>query len=146
MSPNETDLISRQETSYDNLCSMDCPYFPAFGPMAFFENAIFDLMRKLCSDYHGGGWSYFELSNGGWYMAPDDEEEYILEDWAGRPCVLSADGAGLAITMYLVNHLSWMYHHEGQPVKSKAADDHYHALRFFSYQHPDMVAIWEVLD
>jgi Antirestriction protein len=34
------------------------------------ENAVYACMRQLSSRYTGGYWRFFELSNGGFYMAP----------------------------------------------------------------------------
>jgi len=34
------------------------------------EYAVYAFMRKLTNQYTGGYWHYFELSNGGFYMAP----------------------------------------------------------------------------
>lgn len=37
------------------------------------EMAVYAYMRHLCPEYDGGMWSYYELSNGGFYMAPEGE-------------------------------------------------------------------------
>lgn len=35
------------------------------------EDAIYCWMRRLAPRYSGGSWHFYELSNGGFYMAPD---------------------------------------------------------------------------
>lgn len=42
------------------------------------ESCIFDWMDRLCTDYHGGIWSFLTLSNGGAFMAPESEHD---EKW-----------------------------------------------------------------
>lgn len=37
------------------------------------EYAVYAFMRKLTTQYAGGYWSFFELSNGGFYMSPEGE-------------------------------------------------------------------------
>jgi hypothetical protein len=37
------------------------------------EHAVYTFMRELSKEYTGGYWSYVELSNGGFYMAPIQE-------------------------------------------------------------------------
>ena len=40
------------------------------------EYAVYAFMRKLSNQYTGGYWSYLELSNGGFYMAPSHEAPF----------------------------------------------------------------------
>jgi hypothetical protein len=49
---------------------------PRFTGPAFlaFENLVYTLMSRACKDYQGGLWQFHELSNGGFYMAPDRDE------------------------------------------------------------------------
>lgn len=44
--------------------------------MLIAENAIFNIMGELCSTYSGGYWNFFELSNGGFFMAPKADPEH----------------------------------------------------------------------
>lgn len=37
------------------------------------EGAVCDFMRRFSPDYRGGFWDFIELSNGGFYMAPQHE-------------------------------------------------------------------------
>jgi len=38
--------------------------------MLYGENLVYLWMKKLCDEYNGGYWTYYKLSNGGYYMAP----------------------------------------------------------------------------
>ncbi|STV13500.1 antirestriction protein [Klebsiella pneumoniae subsp. pneumoniae] len=39
------------------------------------EPRIFAWMDRLCSDYHGGIWTFYTLNNGGAFMAPEADED-----------------------------------------------------------------------
>src|SRR5690348_14714857 len=55
------------------------------------EDAVYAFMRHLCAEYDGGFWHYFELSNGGFYMAPDGEPMEILVPGNGFSGEMSAE-------------------------------------------------------
>ena len=125
---------------------LKAPYFPYIGPGLPFENVLYKKMGEICPTYTGGLWSYCTLSNGGWYMAPDDHAIYQLTDYSGKRHRMSKDGAGLTITQLLVNHLSWYYHQKGDDEASRAAIANFEALQEYSFRHPDRKAIRMVLD
>src|ERR1700688_1442010 len=39
-------------------------------PVLRVEDAVYRVMRDLAQEYRGGYWHFYELSNGGLYMAP----------------------------------------------------------------------------
>ncbi|WPU57058.1 antirestriction protein [Stenotrophomonas acidaminiphila] len=125
---------------------LKAPYFPYIGPGLPFENVLYKKMGELCPAYTGGCWSYHVLSNGAWYMAPDEDGIYELTNWEGKRYPMSKDGAGLAVTQYLVNHLSWYYLEKGHNLARYAAIAHFDALQEYRRQHPDGEAIYWVLD
>lgn len=142
----ETAPLTRRKMTDKEVLRLKTAYYPFIGPQQSFEATVFGLLGEWCPEYSGGLWTYYVLSNGAWYLAPNGSEAYGLKDIDGQVHTMSSDGAGLTATLYLVNHLSWMFHDTGEPVKSQAATDHYHALRMFTYPHADARAIWKVLD
>jgi Antirestriction protein len=44
------------------------------------ERTVYDVLNELAPDYCGGYWHFYALSNGGFYMAP--EQYYYLRDFA----------------------------------------------------------------
>lgn len=58
------------------------------------------LMMAMAGDYRGGFWEFYELSNGGFYMAPVDAPRWrmVIADGA-FDAVLSSDAAGIIVTM-----------------------------------------------
>jgi hypothetical protein len=50
------------------------------------ENAIYGWLRELSREYSGGYWHFYELSNGGFYMAPECESLQLRVDGNGYLC------------------------------------------------------------
>lgn len=146
-SPTLTPITSRVMSDAEFIRLHDhAPYFPYIGPGLPFENVLYKKMGELCPAYTGGCWSYYSLSNGGWYMVPDDHDTYELTNWEGKRYPMSKDGAGLTVTQFLVNHLSWYYHQKGDDEARRAAIANFEALQEYSRQHPDGETIRMVLD
>lgn len=144
---DESEQITCREATYESVRNTGCPYFPYFGESKHqFTEAASSLLRELSDEYRVGSWSCMELSNGAWYVYPLDCETMCLKDGDGGLHLMSADGAGLAVTAYLVNQLSWMYHEDGQAEESMVASDHFHNLREFYFEHPDAAAIFNVVN
>jgi len=138
--------LSRRTMSDDEALNLLTPYYPMYAPLQFFETKVFELLRAWCDDYDGGTWTYYELSNGAWYLSPNDTEPYCVRDAYRCLHTMSPDGAGLTASLYLLNHLAWYFHEKGDKTKRDAVTEHYHALRMYTYGHVDAVAIWRVLD
>ena len=104
------------------------------------ESAIFAFMRKLCAGYSGGWWTYYELSNQGFYMAPRGEALYAVtvdgNDFSGD---LSADAAGITACLFALSHLSFRVH-------SDKIGEHFHLLRDFALEHPEASSILAAID
>ena len=77
------------------------------------ETTIFSWLRELSPDYAGGYWHFYELSNGGFYMAPDLSERLRIEVIGNgyRGC-LSADAAGITACLFAYSHLSFRFRTE----------------------------------
>ena len=72
--------------------------------MLAFERHVYCWMRRLCPHYDGGYWKFYDLSNGGFYIAPADEKRMWLT-WPGNyfDDEMSADAAGMVATLYALN-------------------------------------------
>jgi hypothetical protein len=74
-----------------------------FGPRLMMrgESLVYAWLRRLSEDYNGGFWNYYELSNGGFYLAPELTGRLCLEvDGNGYSGELSADAAGIVATLF----------------------------------------------
>lgn len=117
----------------------------AFGTVGFpfhMEPTIFDFAGRLSEDYQGGRWEFYELNTGGFFMAPDDAQEFrtAWPDNYSRE-TLSAEAFGLVCCLFACSHLSFG---EGDLAERAAAN--YHLLLPFVYAHPEGRAILAVID
>jgi hypothetical protein len=110
------------------------------GLCAVAENLIYEWMDRLCEDYHGGYWNIYELSNGGFYMAPKTDARFEVCCFGfGDSVRLSADGAGLVATLFAVNQLA-----------NSAGEDHiielYYLIRDYVFGHDEAGKIFRAID
>ncbi len=108
------------------------------------ETAIFNTMHVLCSDYTGGFWEFFDLDNGGFYMAPrgpTEKKVRIEVDTNGYEGEMSLDAAGIVVCLMAFSHLSFQY--DGQ---TEAFAEHFHWLRAFATDHTEAGAIFAAID
>lgn len=86
------------------------------------EMAVYAYMRHLCPDYDGGMWSYYELSNGGFYMAPEGERFYNLVSPNGYEDAMTYKEAGITACIFAFSALAAKY-------QSEPLCDHYEWLQ-----------------
>ena len=104
------------------------------------EYAIFAFMRKLSAQYTGGYWTYYELSNRGFYMAPQSDSRFLVavdtNDFTGE---MSADAAGITACLFALSHLSFQ-------VRNDQVVEHFHLLRDFALEHAEASVILAAID
>jgi hypothetical protein len=104
------------------------------------EYAVYSFMRKLSIEYTGGYWSHFELSNGGFYMAPTHGRPFnVSVDTNGFQGQMSADAAGITACLFALSHLSFQIQHE-------SIASHFHHLRDFALDHAEAGVILAAID
>ncbi|ALP54995.1 antirestriction protein (plasmid) [Candidatus Tenderia electrophaga] len=104
------------------------------------ESAIYAFMDRLCENYQGGYWDFYELSNGGFYMAPATEEMLNLS-WAENyfQGEMSADAAGVVACLFAYNHLAWETRDESLILM-------YESLREYVGFHTEASLIFRAID
>jgi hypothetical protein len=96
------------------------------------ERAIYAHLGHLSPDYQGGYWDFFDLSNGGCYLAPSNPKGYrIIVDGNGFSGNLDAECAGIVATLFALSHLSMRF------PSAESIAQHFHWLRDFACEHPD---------
>ena len=107
--------------------------------MLVVENAVYDWMGMVCADYTGGQWDFYELSNGGFFMAMRGVESFDIEApnyYSGK---MSAEAAGITATLYALNE-----------VACKTAQSHivdlYYNLREYAVRHFESSEILRAID
>ena len=104
------------------------------------EQGIYNTLSKLCTNYKGAFWNFYELNNGGFYMAPCLDEQFeIFVESNGYEGILSADAAGIVATLYVVNHLCWID-------KAEKMINQYYLLRDFAAEHSEANEIYAAID
>ena len=91
-SPSSATVNARLVTGEERLRTLP----KHFGPRQLtVEHAVFTWMRELATEYRGGVWQFYELSNGGFYMAPQVEPLHLRVEGNGFDGQMSADAAGI---------------------------------------------------
>lgn len=112
-----------------------------FGNKEFIaESAIFNTAYKQCPDYKGGYWNFYELTNGGFYLAPagcDKLEIFVAGN--GFQGVLSADAIGIVICLFVINGLAWKFDDDMMV-------DKYYMLRDYALDHGECSSIFGAID
>ena len=104
-----------------------------------FEQAVYSMARRLCPEYDGGYWDYYELSNGGWYMGLDSEEKFHVM-WEGNYYEgdMSADAFSVTTNLYAYNVMFGSQDELFVPA--------YHALREYAAEHTEAQEILAAID
>ena len=108
--------------------------------MVRFENAVYGFMREFAEDYRGGLWHFYELSNGGFYMAPEADSFRIVVESNGYEGLMSADAAGITVCLFAYSHLSF------QDPGAGLLGHHFYRLREFAVDHPEAAQIVAAID
>jgi hypothetical protein len=105
------------------------------------EQEIFTQMRELCEDYNGGYFQFYDLSNGGCFIALETSEPLkIAVDGNGYEGTMSAEAAGITATLFALSALSFRFSHIERLV------ERYHQLREFAGDHAEAGAIFAAID
>ena len=106
-----------------------------------FERQLYAQMRNLCEEYTGGVWNFFDLDNGGCYLAPhSDRGFHFIVNGNGFDGTLDPDAAGIVATLFALSHLSFRF-----PSVAVFAD-RFHQLRDFASNHPKRQRIFAAID
>jgi Antirestriction protein len=77
--------------------------------MLVFEQTLYTQMSQLCADYSGSYWDFYDLSNGGCYLAPSAGSYRIAVAGNYFEGILTADAAGITATLFTMNALSFRF-------------------------------------
>ncbi|MBB3221668.1 antirestriction protein [Pseudoduganella umbonata] len=119
---------------------IDClpRHFGVMGIVA--EHATYGTLARLSENYRGGYWHYYELDNGGFYMAPDGDKPYLMiVEGNGYEGIVSPDAAGIIACAMVYSHLSFRWD-GAQFVRA------FHQLREFIFMHGEHTDILQALD
>lgn len=106
------------------------------------EPVIYGITERMAKDYCGGYWLFYTLDNGGLYMAPDGEHVFAVSCANYYTGELSGDALGIVACLYAYSHLSFA----GSGTFPRQSAQHYHLLRHFMYEHPEVANILSATD
>lgn len=115
--------------------------FGAHFPMVI-EPVVYGITDKMATDYHGGYWHFYSLDNGGFYMAPDSDQDFQISCDNFFTGELSADALGITACLYAYSHSSF----SRDKVFGRLIANHYHLLRAYMFEHPEVAAILRAID
>jgi Antirestriction protein len=108
--------------------------------MMTFEHTVYYFMREFVAGYKGALWDFYELGNGGFYMAPKSDPVKFRVHTNGFEGTLSPDAAGITVCLFTLSHLSFQYPSE------EMFSDHFYALREFALEHTEAGLILAAID
>jgi len=104
------------------------------------ENSIYRFMDQSSPDYNCAYWNYYELSNGGFYMAPASPNELSLvlpgNYFDGK---MSCDAAGITATLFVLCRL-W------EQFENDRLATAYQKLHEYIRYHPESSKIYQAID
>ena len=105
------------------------------------EPVVYGITERMAPEYHGGYWDFYTLSNGGFYMAPATDSIFhvICDNYFEGD--LSGDALGITACLYAYSHLSFTDGRFG-----RVCACHYHRLREYMFEHPEVRAILGAID
>jgi hypothetical protein len=116
---------------------------PLYFPKTFLvvESLVYSFTDKLCAQYAGAFWKFYELSNGGFYMAPDlhGAVEVEVPFGNGYKGNMSADALGIIVCLF-----AYCYLLEQHPETD--VSDFYWRLRDFASDHHEAAEIFSAID
>lgn len=139
MTTNPT--VTRKQVADDHRIEHTAAIFGIRFPLNL-EPLVYTFAERLSSDYDGGYWVYYTLSNGGFYMAPDSEQAFHVICDNGYEGMLPADALGITVCLYAYSHLSFSKDQEFAEVCAQQ----YHWLRDYMLDLPESSAILGATD
>ncbi|EMP5336930.1 antirestriction protein [Citrobacter freundii] len=108
------------------------------------EPHIFAWMDRLSTEYSGGIWRFYTLSNEGAFMAPesdgdDDEKWTLFNPMNGNGAEMSTEAAGIAVCLMT-------YSHHACRTECDAMMEHYYRLRDYALDHSECSSIMQLID
>ena len=137
----EHTTVTRQLIPEDQRLDFTANLFGAHFPLKI-ELVIYGITDRMSEAYSGGYWQFYSLDNGGFYMAPEDSQIFQISCdncWTGQ---LSADALGITACLYAYSHCSF----SKDETFGRLCAQHYHLLRHYMYEHPEVAAILGAID
>jgi Antirestriction protein len=137
----ELTRVTRTLIPNDQRLSHTAKLFGAHFPMVI-EPVIYGITDRMAENYSGGYWHFYSLDNAGFYMAPDSDQVYQISCDNYFTGKLSADALGITACLYAYSHCSF----SRDKMFGRLMADHFHWLRAYMFEHPEVAAILGAID
>lgn len=105
-----------------------------------FELGVYRVMDLACPDYSGGFWHFYEVSNGGFFIALDrDSPVHLIWQDNYFNSEMSAQAAGIAVSLMILSDLAFS-------CDAERFSDKFHLLREFALDHTEAGLIFGFID
>ena len=132
--------VTRELVPEDRRTAIAERYFGIHFPLKL-EPVIYGITERMANEYNGGYWDFYLLSNGGFYMSPSADVFFHVTCDNMFEGDLSADALGITACLYAYSHLSFQ---DGRFARVCAC--HFHRLREYMFEHPEVRAILGATD
>ena len=114
-------------------------------PPMIYENMLYSIMDRLCSDYNGGVWDlvYFADAEGNNVLAlfvPDQSKKYLLQSPNGYSAEISAEATAVVANLFALNYLCSRF------PDSEILNDKYYLLRNLAALMTENSEIYSLID
>ena len=140
MTQTSLNLVTRELVPENQRIAVTEKLFGIHFPLQM-EPVIYGITDRMARGYNGGYWDMYTLSNDGFYIAPSSDDTFNITCDNFFEGDLSADALGITACLYAYSHLSFS---NGRFARVSAC--HYHTLRSFMFEHPEVKAILQATD
>jgi hypothetical protein len=140
MTQTSLNLVTRELVPEDRRMGITERLFGMHFPLRL-EPVIYGITERMAEDYNGGYWEFYSLSNGGFYMALAVEQIFHVTCDNQFEGDLSADALSITSCLYAYSNLSF----SGGSFARECAR-HYHLLREYMLEHPEVRGILGATD
>jgi hypothetical protein len=132
--------VTREPVPEDQRMAITEKFFGPNFPMKL-EPVIYGITDRMADAYSGGYWDFYNLSNGGFYMAPSGDDVFHVTCDNMFEGDLSGDALGITACLYAYSNLSF-----GHGGFARECARHYHLLREYMMNHPEVRNILSATD
>ena len=140
MTESQPIIVTRDLGPEDQRMAITEKLFGLHFPLQF-EPVVYGITDRMAESYKGAFWAMYTLSNGGFYMAPAGDEVFRISCNNMFEGDVSGDALGIVACLYAYSHLSF----SGDAFAHNYAD-HYHRLREYMMDHPEVREILSATD
>lgn len=107
------------------------------------ELVTFRFAEWLCPSYRGALWSFYRLSNGGGYLAPDLSEDAVAVSWSdnGFSGTMTPDALGVVASIFALNTMFVQ-----APYHAVLYAERLDLLKDYASEHPEAGLIFRAID